>query len=76
VSHEHKARIKRGGKNMPWKSEIWASLELDFGSDQETVNPPQAEAWIDRIVGSVGRRPSTTDRVEGLVGRHRGVARR
>jgi hypothetical protein len=49
VSHEHKARIKRGGKNMPWKSEIWASLELDFGSDQETVNP-QAEAWIDRIV--------------------------
>ena len=34
---------------MPWRSELWAGLELDFGSDQETLNP-QAEAWIERIV--------------------------
>jgi hypothetical protein len=33
---------------MPWRSEIWAGLELDFGSDQETLNP-QAEAWIEKI---------------------------
>jgi hypothetical protein len=48
VSHEHKAEDKKGGKNMPWRSEIWTYLELDFGSDQETLNP-QAEAWIGRI---------------------------
>jgi hypothetical protein len=48
VSDEHKARNKRGGKNMPWKSEIWVGLEVDFGSDQETLNP-EAEAWIERI---------------------------
>ena len=34
---------------MPWRSEIWAGLELDFDSDQETLNP-KAEAWIERIV--------------------------
>ena len=34
---------------MPWRSEIWAGLELDFGSDRETLNP-EAEAWIERIV--------------------------
>ena len=34
---------------MPWRSEILAGFELDFGSDQETLNP-EAEAWIKRIV--------------------------
>jgi hypothetical protein len=34
---------------MPWRSKLWAGLEPDFGSDQETLNP-QAEAWIERIV--------------------------
>jgi len=33
---------------MPWTSEIWAGLELDFDSDQETLDP-EAEAWIKRI---------------------------
>jgi hypothetical protein len=33
---------------MPWRSEIWAGLELDFSSDQETLNP-EAEAWIEKI---------------------------
>jgi hypothetical protein len=33
---------------MPWRSEIWAGLELDFDSDHETLNP-QAESWIERI---------------------------
>lgn len=49
MSNEHKAGKKSGDKYMPWGSEIWAGLELDFGSDQETLNP-QAEAWIERIV--------------------------
>jgi hypothetical protein len=49
VSNEHKAGKKSGDKNMPWRSEIWAGLELDFGSDQETLDP-EAEAWIKRIV--------------------------
>ena len=49
MSNEHKARNKKGSKNMPWRSEIWAGFELDFGLDQETLNP-QAEAWIERIV--------------------------
>ena len=47
MSNEHNAEGKRGGKNMPWRSEIWAGLELDFSSDQETLDP-QAEAWIER----------------------------
>ena len=49
MSNEHKARNRSRGKNMPWRSEIWAGLELDFGSDQETLNP-EAEAWIEKIV--------------------------
>ena len=49
MSNEHKAGKKSGDKNMPWRSEIWAGFELDFGLDQETLNP-QAEAWIKRIV--------------------------
>ena len=49
MSNEHKARNERESKNMPWRSEILAGFELDFGSDQETLNS-QAEAWIERIV--------------------------
>ena len=49
MSNEHKAEDKRGGKDMPWWSEIWAGLELDFDSDQETLHPKD-EAWIERIV--------------------------
>jgi hypothetical protein len=48
VSNEHKARNRSKGENMPWRSEIWADLELDFGSDQQTPNP-QALAWIEKI---------------------------
>jgi predicted amidohydrolase YtcJ len=46
VSNERKARNRRGDKIMPWRSEIWAGFELDFGSDQETLDP-EAEAWIE-----------------------------
>jgi hypothetical protein len=49
VSNEHNARNERESKNIPWRSEIWAGFELDFGLDQESLNP-QAEAWIERIV--------------------------
>jgi hypothetical protein len=49
VSNEQNARNERESKNMPWRSEIWVGFELDFGSDQETLNS-QAEAWIERIV--------------------------
>ena len=49
MSNEHNARNKRGDRNMPWRSEILAGIELDFGPDQETLNP-EAESWIERIV--------------------------
>jgi hypothetical protein len=44
----HKEGDRRGSEPQTWRSEIWAGLELDFGSDQETLNP-QAEAWIETI---------------------------
>jgi len=40
---------RRGSEPQTWRSEIWAGFELDFDSDQETLNS-QAEAWIERIV--------------------------
>ncbi len=52
MSAEHEAqseRDERQGREEMWRSEIWEGLELDFGSDPETLNP-QAEAWIERIV--------------------------
>jgi hypothetical protein len=45
----HSEGDRGGSEPQTWRSEIWAGLELDFGSDQETLNP-QAEAWIERIV--------------------------
>jgi hypothetical protein len=51
MSEENEAQSKRNerrGEGMLWRSEIWAGLELDFGSDQEPLDP-EAEAWIKRI---------------------------
>ena len=49
-SAKHTAKDDRGGSEpQRWRSEIWEGFELDFGSDQETLDP-QAEAWIERIV--------------------------
>jgi hypothetical protein len=45
----HSEGDRRGSEPQTWRSEIWAGLELDFGSDQGTLTP-QAEAWIERIV--------------------------
>ena len=44
----HREGDRRGSDPQTWRSEIWEGLELDFGSDQETLNT-QAEAWIGRI---------------------------
>jgi hypothetical protein len=40
---------RRGSEPQTWRSEIWAAFELDFRSDQATLDP-EAEAWIERIV--------------------------
>ncbi len=45
----HSEEDRRGSEPQTWRSEIWAGLELDFGSNQETLNS-EAEAWIKRIV--------------------------
>lgn len=52
MNEEYEARGKgdeQGGGEGMWRSEIWAGLELDFGSDRATLDP-QADAWIERIV--------------------------
>jgi hypothetical protein len=43
----HSEGDRGGSEPQTWRSEIWAGIELDFGSDQETLNA-QAEAWIER----------------------------